>query len=143
MMNARKTILTVPPGIALGLLALLTASCGGDVNDAATEAPAPAREMAAADFELGGDAERGAKLYARFCASCHGRQGAGDGPAGLALDPPPTDFTAAELDAERAYLVVRDGGMAAGLTPTMAPFKGALDEQELRDVVAYVLSLAE
>jgi high-affinity iron transporter len=37
-------------------------------------------------------------LYQQHCASCHGATGAGDGPAGLALEPPPIDFT----DADRA-----------------------------------------
>lgn len=38
------------------------------------------------------DLQRGAALYARDCAGCHGASGAGDGAAGAALDPPPTDF---------------------------------------------------
>lgn len=37
-------------------------------------------------------------LYQQHCASCHGTNGAGDGLAGAALDPPPIDFT----DIERA-----------------------------------------
>ncbi len=36
---------------------------------------------------------RGAELYRRECASCHGATGAGDGAAGSALDPPPADLT--------------------------------------------------
>ncbi len=31
-------------------------------------------------------------LYAQQCASCHGAEGRGDGPAGWALDPKPTNF---------------------------------------------------
>jgi high-affinity iron transporter len=37
--------------------------------------------------------ERGAELYRRECRSCHGDAESGQGPAGLALDPPPTDLT--------------------------------------------------
>src|SRR5690606_21911616 len=37
-------------------------------------------------------------LYQQYCASCHGTTGAGDGPAGAGLEPPPIDFT----DVERA-----------------------------------------
>jgi mono/diheme cytochrome c family protein len=33
--------------------------------------------------------ERGARLYATNCASCHGEGGMGDGPAASALDPAP------------------------------------------------------
>jgi mono/diheme cytochrome c family protein len=35
----------------------------------------------------------GEALYRRYCASCHGSAGRGDGPAALALSPPPTDLT--------------------------------------------------
>jgi len=40
------------------------------------------------------DLERAADLYQTQCAACHGEQGRGDGPAGAALEPAPTDFTA-------------------------------------------------
>jgi high-affinity iron transporter len=36
---------------------------------------------------------RGAELYGRECAGCHGAAGAGDGAAAAALDPPPADLT--------------------------------------------------
>ena len=32
-------------------------------------------------------------LYRRYCASCHGAEGRGDGPAAAALAPRPTDLT--------------------------------------------------
>ncbi len=35
----------------------------------------------------------GGELYQRFCASCHGADGRGDGPAAAALDPSPGDLT--------------------------------------------------
>ncbi|HIQ43095.1 MAG TPA: cystathionine gamma-synthase, partial [Pseudomonas oleovorans] len=34
------------------------------------------------------DPERGAPLYAQHCSVCHGDAGAGDGPAGIGLEPP-------------------------------------------------------
>lgn len=99
---------------------------------------------ASGPFQLNGDASRGQPVYAANCTSCHGAQGRGDGPAGRALRPPATDFTQAEnMTAERAYLVVRDGGMAAGLAPTMMAFNRALDDQQIRDVVAYVMQIRE
>lgn len=38
-------------------------------------------------------AERGRELYARLCASCHGKGGAGDGPAAAALVAKVPDFS--------------------------------------------------
>ena len=37
--------------------------------------------------------EYGAELFATYCASCHGIDARGDGPAAPALRPPPTDLT--------------------------------------------------
>lgn len=39
------------------------------------------------------DLSRGAMLYAQNCASCHGAEGNGRGPAAAQLNPPPIDFT--------------------------------------------------
>ena len=40
---------------------------------------------------------RGADLYGRHCAGCHGVSGRGDGPAAKGLSVPPADLTAAHL----------------------------------------------
>jgi mono/diheme cytochrome c family protein len=40
----------------------------------------------------------GAELYARYCASCHGATGRGDGPAAASLAPRPADLTRSSLD---------------------------------------------
>ncbi len=37
----------------------------------------------------------GQKLFNRYCASCHGYEGGGDGPSARSLDPKPRDFRAA------------------------------------------------
>lgn len=36
---------------------------------------------------------QGQEIYNDKCAICHGQDGAGNGPAGSALSPPPADFT--------------------------------------------------
>lgn len=38
-------------------------------------------------------ADMGSEFYQRYCASCHGIDGKGDGPAAAALTPPPKDLT--------------------------------------------------
>lgn len=38
-------------------------------------------------------ADMGSEYYQRYCASCHGIAGKGDGPAAAALQPPPKDLT--------------------------------------------------
>jgi mono/diheme cytochrome c family protein len=51
------------------------------------------------DFML---VEVGAELFAAYCASCHGVDARGDGPAAAALKTPPTDLTA---------IATRNGGV--------------------------------
>ncbi|MGM0557152.1 MAG: cytochrome c [Myxococcota bacterium] len=51
-------------------------------------------------MEMRGDEqlELGEEVYAQNCASCHGDQGAGDGPAAGALNPAPRNFTTADAE---------------------------------------------
>jgi len=76
---------------------------------AAIEARAPPERVAALSRSLRGalvrafqvrlaprsapDLAGASRLYAEQCASCHGPDGRGDGPAARGLDPAPTDFT--------------------------------------------------
>ena len=59
------------------------------------------------------DRTRGAALYAENCASCHGANGNGLGPAAKGLDPAPIAFTDAERARERSlfalYQVIEQG----------------------------------
>lgn len=51
---------------------------------------------AAPDFRTGG------RLYQSLCASCHGAEGKGDGPAGAKLEPVPSNFHDAQRMAQRS-----------------------------------------
>jgi high-affinity iron transporter len=66
------------------------------------------------------DLARGAMLYQGQCASCHGASGHGDGPAGVALSPPPMDFTnrtrADQRSALSLYEVVSQGVAGTAMT---------------------------
>lgn len=97
----------------------------------------------AGGFELKGDAAKGEAQYKTLCVSCHGEKGDGNGPAGAALTPKPTNFTdaanAARLTDEYTYKIIKDGGAANGRSPLMVSWSAALKDDELRNVAAYVL----
>ena len=99
----------------------------------------------AGGFELKGDAAKGAEKYKMLCVSCHGEKGDGNGPAGAALTPKPTNFTdpanADRLTDEYTYKVIKDGGAANGKSPLMVAWGAAMKDDELRNVAAYVQSL--
>jgi mono/diheme cytochrome c family protein len=89
----------------------------------------------------------GKAVYERHCATCHGATGAADGPgaAALPIKPPPlTDGRLLNpLTDEMLTTIVRDGAAAVGLAPQMPGFGRLLSDREIRDVVAYVRTLAQ
>jgi len=115
---------------------------------AAEPAPPAAPPAAAATATpLAPDPARGAAQYQLLCASCHGPRGAGDGPAGQSLEPRPARHDDGSymnaLSNEHLFRVIKAGGAAVGKSPMMAPWGGALSDDQIRDVVAFLRTLAE
>jgi mono/diheme cytochrome c family protein len=72
----RTTALVVASVVCLGSV---TAASQNQVRHAATQKT---------------DIKAGAETYGKYCASCHGKQGKGDGPAAEVLKIAPSDLTA-------------------------------------------------
>jgi len=98
-----------------------------------------------------GDAAEGKKTYDVLCYLCHGVTGAGDGPAGAAIDPPPRNFTLGEFkfDADKdgvigtdedLHIVIKKGGAAFGGNPVMVPWM-QLSDAEVTNLIAFIRSL--
>lgn len=108
------------------------------------EAPAPAPAPAAG---AKGDAEAGKALYAIYCATCHGPRGAGDGPLAASLDPKPAHHDDGAymngLSDEHLFRVIKEGGAAVSKSPMMAAWGRTLSDDQIRDVVAFVRTLAD
>ena len=85
--------------------------------------------------------DRGAKVYAQWCVSCHGPTGLGDGEAGRNLSPPPGNLAwLAQMPMSRwdgyIYWTVAEGGAPFGTA--MPTFKGTLKSDEIWAVTAYI-----
>lgn len=82
----------------------------------------------------------GAALYAQNCASCHGKDGLGDGDAENALSPSPAllAYMIRRPISVDEYLLwtVSDGG--AQFQSQMPPFKDKLKRDEIWQVIAYM-----
>ncbi len=94
-----------------------------------------------------GDAAKGAAPYKTYCMSCHGEKGDGTGPAAAALNPKPRNFTdkayMATVTDESIVKIITEGGQAVGKSPLMVSWKAVLKPEEIKDVAAYVRSLAK
>lgn len=87
-----------------------------------------------------GDAAKGKSIYQSKCVTCHGAEGKGDGPVGKALKPPAGDFSSAESkkkSADELQAIIENGKPKTA----MVAWKKQLNEAEVQDVLAYVLSL--
>ena len=86
--------------------------------------------------------QQGEALFRTHCASCHGSEGRGDGPAAPALDGPPADLTADHVDDHT------DGDILWWLTYGMAGtampgFEQTLSETERWQLIRFVRSLRD
>ncbi len=83
--------------------------------------------------------EAGKTTYTNICASCHGVEGKGDGPAAMALTPKPFNFTmAARLTPGQRFWVLKNGIEGTG----MSAFGAAMDDDTVWSALAYIDTLA-
>lgn len=106
-----------------------------------------ARQLAAALVEIyqirltprvAPDPVRGAALFAEQCSGCHGVTGAGDGQAGVGLDPPPSNLRNRDR-LDRLSLYDLFNSITLGIEGTAMPtFAARLDQQQRWDLASYV-----
>ena len=126
------------------ILAVLTLSLfafsspiNNGLNDqnGAWKAPKEANDLKNPFVDNATELVKGKKLYIQMCAVCHGAKGKGDGVAGAALNPKPTNFTLASVQAQS------DGALfwklTEGRTP-MASYKNTLKEDQRWELVNYL-----
>lgn len=131
--------------LSIALVGALVA-CGDEDPAPTPEAPVveepkpePTPEPPKAEFDAAAE-------YGKTCATCHGAEGKGDGPAGGALTPPPANFTDAafwtpERTKEHVVKAITEGGPAVGKSALMAPYGGMYDADQVSALADYVMGL--
>ena len=119
-------------------VSLASALCASAVRPAsASAAAAPADDPYV---------KSGRALYATHCAACHGAAGRGDGASATAFATKPSNLADGRLmnplPDEFLASIIRRGGSAEGLSPGMPAFGQYLGDTQIRDVIAYLRSLA-
>jgi mono/diheme cytochrome c family protein len=86
---------------------------------------------------------QGKRLFAQYCATCHGDEGRGDGQNASNLNPPPPDMTTSKNAHDPAYLrrVITQGSAAIGRSPLSPPWGRSLTVQQIDYLVAYCQAL--
>jgi mono/diheme cytochrome c family protein len=89
-----------------------------------------------------GDAAKRRSIYQSKCVIRHGPEGKGDGPIGKNLKPPAGDFSSA-ASKNKSVDEFRDIIENGKPKTAMMAWKKQLNEAEIQDVLAYVLSLSK
>lgn len=76
------------------------------------------------------------------CATCHGQDGKGDGPAGGALNPKPADFTDPAFWKANAdsvlFKAIKEGGASVGKSPMMVAWGGMYNDAQIHALLDYI-----
>jgi mono/diheme cytochrome c family protein len=119
-------------GLGVSLLVLSLSASGRAADDAAAK-------VAAAD------AAAGAKVFKMYCETCHGPTGAGDGPVGKTLQPPPRNFQTADFKYggtdQAIFEVITNGAASKGGSPLMAPWGAVIPEADRYALVKFIRTL--
>jgi mono/diheme cytochrome c family protein len=109
------------------------------LDGAAPDTPAPVGTPASAE------PPDGARLYTRWCASCHGTTGRGDGPNAGRLPVTPAAHSSREAMSARPddslYDTIAAGGTIMNRSPRMPAFGATLSVVEIRALVRHIRSL--
>lgn len=131
--------------LALGvgtLLAMVACRSGVDVpaSDVVVEVfQRQAQEEGLTQFETSGK-----RVFAHYCVTCHGEDGAGDGQNAYNLDPAPPDFHASLSGHPPSYWrqIVEGGSSAVGRSPLCPPWGRTIAREDVDALMAYLQTLA-
>ena len=121
----------------------LSASCRRSVPPPPSEAMLDAIRADERVGNLSYSEAQGKHLFARYCATCHGDEGHGDGQNASNLSPAPPDIATSKNARDAAYLrrVIAQGSAATGRSPLSPPWGRSLTAQEIEYLVAYCQAL--
>jgi cytochrome c553 len=134
------------------LALVITAACGKN-----TEAPPPSSGSPMAQTETGpsakpsavmtppsgGSPEESKNMFASVCATCHGTDGTGNGPAASSLNPKPRNYTdpawQASVTDDDLKKIILLGGQAVGKSPMMPANPNLRDKPEVIDGLVQII----
>jgi cytochrome c553 len=80
--------------------------------------------------------------YLMFCATCHGKDGKGDGPSAASLNPRPRDFAdckvMTKISDDTIFRAIKFGGASVGVSNQMPSWAAGLSDHDIHGLVGYV-----
>lgn len=133
------------PGIlALGVGTLLAvAGCRSDVDVPSSDLVVDVFERQAQEEGLTRLETSGKRLFAQYCVTCHGENGAGDGQNAYNLDPAPPDFQGSLSSHPPSYWrqIIESGSGAVGRSSLCPPWGRTITREDVDALVAYLHTL--
>jgi mono/diheme cytochrome c family protein len=91
----------------------------------------------------GGEPSQAEQMFATVCATCHGMDGTGKGPAAEALNPKPRNYTdpawQASITDEQIKETILKGGQGVGKSPMMPGQPQLKDHPEVLDELVQII----
>lgn len=113
---------------------------GGSKTARVMQAVGPADMTLPMPNRLKGDAAAGKTLFDETCATCHGKEGNGQGPRAYFINPRPADFQKPEaredLNRPTLFKAISDGVLGS----EMPAWSKVLDQQQIANVAEYVFN---
>ena len=130
--------------LAAALVVLAAAGCHRQAPAPPADPPLDALRAEERTAGLTYAERQGKQLFDRYCATCHGDGGKGDGQNASNLNPPVPDLTTSKNLADAAYVrrVIAEGSAAVGRSPLSPPWGRSLSPQEIEYVTLYCRALA-
>ncbi|NIR14285.1 MAG: cytochrome c [Desulfobacterales bacterium] len=95
----------------------------------------------------GADPNEGKQWYYTYCIGCHGWTLHGDGPNALSVQPRPRILTEGSYMNKKTNLelfaVIKGGGEAVDLSPSMPAWGNLLQDQDIWNVIAWIRAMAD
>jgi len=109
---------------------------------AASAATPPAAETFPARDTLPASVQRGSIVYSHYCSLCHGSNADGEGRAAASHNPRPSNLRKSMMPDVYKALIISKGGKAIGRSEFMPPWGEELTDEQIKDVVNYLRSIA-
>lgn len=130
---------------SLVIAIVLVSACGKN-----NQPPPPSSGSPNAQPETGpshprtaGEPSQARKMFETVCATCHGMDGTGTGPAAAALNPKPRNYTDAAWQAsitdDKIKETILKGGQAMGKSPMMPGQPQLKDQPEVLDGLVQII----